>query len=276
MSAKKSFRVCVIAEMNEREQLVLTSLTRLTTARLRSYTFEPPSDALPDIYLVDGDNPDMLARWHVARARHAAPVVFLHQDIQTSPEKRMFRRPLVPSCMLNLVNVFDDITVKDLRFLPELSIGEAAPYQVEPGAIKPASRTRHTALVVDDSPTVRAQIGMGLQMYGVSADFAETAEEALKLLASNSYDIAFLDVVLPGSTDGNQICKAIKRDQKSKQTIVVILTGKSSAFDRVKASLAGCNTFLTKPVENDVFQKVLQKYLGGDDATFAAQTAPAK
>jgi twitching motility two-component system response regulator PilG len=40
-----------------------------------------------------------------------------------------------------------------------------------------------------------------------------------------------------------------------------MLTSKSSPFDRVRGALAGCDTYLTKPVKQSLFQKTVKKYL---------------
>ncbi|MDS4042542.1 MAG: response regulator, partial [Candidatus Competibacter sp.] len=117
-----------------------------------------------------------------------------------------------------------------------------------------------TALVVDDSSTVRKQIELELKLFGIRIDAVESGELAFDLLAKNNYDMIFLDVVLPG-VDGYQICKTIKKDKARKKTPVIMLTSKSSPFDRVKGALAGCDTYLTKPVKQSSFQKVVKKYL---------------
>ena len=264
MENKKVFRIAVIANLDEREWRVLTTAASLTTARARSYVFEQPSKTAPDMYLVDADNPDTLQTWKSMYARTTAPAVFLKANPHPSPEKREFSRLIVPSCVLKLVNLLDHISVQELGFLPELSIGQEGASTDATLAVavtsSNSSNSRFTALVVDDSSTVRAQVGLGLKIFGASADFAETAEEAYELLARNFYDIAFLDVVLPGA-DGYQICKAIKRNPKHKQMAVIMLTSKSSTIDRVKASLAGCDAFLTKPVQNEHFQEILGKHL---------------
>lgn len=264
MSPGKVFRVAVIAELEEREWRVLTTATRLTTGRARSYVFEPFSDAVPDIYLIDGDDANTRQTLESISALHPAPTVYLKTMPDSAPEKREFSRQIVPSCLLKLVTLLDHISVQELRFLPELSIGQednAGSNELVVSAHP--DRTdgkRFSALVVDDSSTVRAQVGLGLKLFGANADFAESAEEAFTLLEKNSYDIALLDVVLPGA-DGYQICKLIKKNPKHKETVVVMLTSKSSAFDRVKASLAGCDSFITKPVQNEQFQEILGKYL---------------
>ena len=133
-----------------------------------------------------------------------------------------------------------------------------------------AVRRQHMALVVDDSPTIRKQIELALRLAGVEAVCAETAEAASEALSHSAYDLIFLDVVLPGDTDGYQICRAIKRSKSHRDTPVVMLTGRSSTFDRVRGSLAGCDTYLTKPVENETFRAVLKKYLRSADTAVAA------
>ena len=117
-----------------------------------------------------------------------------------------------------------------------------------------------TALVVDDSASVRKQLEIELDLFEVQVDFAEDAERAFDLLDSKSYDVAFLDVVLPDK-DGFQICKKIKTDNDMKNTKVVMLTGKASHADKVRGSLAGCDAYLVKPVGRSTFQTTVKKYL---------------
>lgn len=263
----KVFRVAVIANLDEREWRVLTSVTRLTDGRPRAYLFEELSGKSPDIYLVDGENAHSVQSWQAISAWNHAPAMLLKSTPDDSPGKWEFTRQLSPSCLLKLVKMLDQISTQELGYLPELNIGREDSASVPSlaanaaAAAFPVTETSiFSALVVDDSSTVRAQVGLGLKLFGVSADFAESAEQAFELLEIRNYDIAFLDVVLPGA-DGYQICKSIKKNAKHRQTTVIMLTSKSSAFDRVKASLAGCDSFLTKPVENEQFQQVLKKYL---------------
>ncbi len=117
---------------------------------------------------------------------------------------------------------------------------------------------RRKALVVDDSASVRKQLELELALFAVDVDYAGSAGEALALLNDRRYDVAFLDVVLP-DMDGFQICKSIKNTNKN--TAVVMLTAKSSAADKVKGSLAGCDAYLVKPVGRQTFQNTALKYL---------------
>jgi len=79
------------------------------------------------------------------------------------------------------------------------------------------------------------------------------------MLSQNNIDLVFLDVMLPGA-DGYQICKTIKKNRQKTTVPVVMLTSKSSPFDRVKGSLAGCDSYLTKPVEFRKLIEVLDKF----------------
>ena len=117
-----------------------------------------------------------------------------------------------------------------------------------------------SALVVDDSLPVRIQMKKALQSISKSVDFAETGEEAEKLITQKKYDIVFLDVILPG-VDGYDICKTIKKNPLTKDTPVIMLTSNSSPADRMKGKMAGCDTYLIKPVRHDIFKEVIFEYL---------------
>ena len=116
-----------------------------------------------------------------------------------------------------------------------------------------------TALVVDDSLPVRVQMDLALKPFASHVDFAEDGEKAFELIRQKAYDIVFLDVILPGA-DGYEICKAIKSDPNRKSTPVIMLTSNSSPADRIKGRLAGCDTYLIKPVRHEVFMGVVERY----------------
>jgi len=134
------------------------------------------------------------------------------------------------------------------------------PAAPEKPAVTEPSAVMYKALVVDDSLPVRKQVGVALRRAGITAEFAEDAESAIQLIDNRNYDILFLDVVLPGK-DGYEICKAVKRDKDKKHIPVVMLTGKSSPFDKVKGKLSGCDAYLTKPVSLKEFNQTLSKWL---------------
>jgi DNA-binding response OmpR family regulator len=146
-------------------------------------------------------------------------------------------------------------------------VSELQPPVVVRLAVKP-QKERLRALVVDDSPTVRAQLVQIIERIGMKCDAAAGGREALNLLAEKSYHIIYVDVVMP-DMDGYKLTREIKRNAEYKSTPVIILTSQSSPFDRARGALAGCDTFLTKPVDLKRFYeasaKMLRKSMAVDD-----------
>ena len=112
---------------------------------------------------------------------------------------------------------------------------------------EPDSPRGPRALLVDDSPTVRRQLAVALQRMGVGSEGVGGAAEALEALAKRRYELVFVDVIMP-VMDGYQLTRAIKREPATRGTPVVILTSRSSPFDLARGALAGCNSYLVKPV----------------------------
>jgi DNA-binding response OmpR family regulator len=127
---------------------------------------------------------------------------------------------------------------------------------------------RLRVLVVDDSPTVRQQLAQAFNRMGIISEVAASAKEALSRLAETTFNLALIDVVMP-EMDGYKLTKEIKRNKACKQMPVIILTSKSSPFDLARGALAGCDTYLTKPVPLKELEtavvKQLRKALAIDD-----------
>lgn len=246
MNSKGILSVAVIG-FPTHDQGILRRIFILTSCRNRSYTLVPISaNQSPDIILVDGDERDAIATWRRLcagdKAIAAVPVVIVtkSESLPSDQHHHHLQRPLLAPRVLHTLDQID----------------------VTPGATSLAASTQHhRALVIDDSLAVRKQVELELKRLDIEADIAESGEQALELLRNdNTYDIIFLDVILPG-VDGYTLCKIIKRDRRRKQIPVIMLTGKGSPFDRVRGKLAGCNAYLTKPVAREEFQAVIKKYL---------------
>jgi len=214
-----------------------------------------------DVLIVNADDDASMQTWHAIAERKPAPILLLVTATDHAPfSKYHLTRPFGPAKALMLL----DKIIKDR----EEGLTEADTFSGSVSSVqrellrsaKGAVPSRHRALVVDDSPTVRKQLVLELGSFNIQVDTAETGEQGLEMIANNNYDIIFLDVVMPGA-DGYQVCKLIRRNQQTKLTPIVMLTSKSSPFDRVRGSLSGCNAYLTKPVDYENFYQVLEEYL---------------
>ena len=144
----------------------------------------------------------------------------------------------------------------------------------------PAGGAGRLVLVVDDSAIARRFLALRLERFGYRAQLASSGEQALALFERQRFAIAFVDIVLDrsqaGGIDGLRVCQAIKRRGQPEAggtgigigtgigtgtgtgTAVVILTGRSSATDRVLGALAGCDAYLTKPLIAPEFMAALR------------------
>lgn len=113
-------------------------------------------------------------------------------------------------------------------------------------------------LAVDDSDAVREFLAGKLKEHGCHVTSAPSGEAALSAIHSNDdYDVVLMDVLMPG-IDGYDACRAIKN--KFNKIPVVMLTGKTSPFDRIRGKMAGCDAYLTKPVELKRLLDTVKKY----------------
>ena len=214
-----------------------------------------------NVLIVSSDDEAAMQEWYALAEHKPAPALMLVTASEQVPlTKYHLSRPFGPAKVLMLL----DKIIKDQQdagVASETFSGKGSSVQRELlRTAKGATPVRHRALVVDDSPTVRKQLVLELGCFNIQVDTAETGELGLEMLEKNNYDIIFLDVVMPGA-DGYQVCKTIRRNQDTKSTPIVMLTSKSSPFDKVRGSLAGYSTYLTKPVDYENFYQVLEEYL---------------
>jgi CheY-like chemotaxis protein len=127
-----------------------------------------------------------------------------------------------------------------------------------------AAMTRHEehsfrVLAVDDSPLMRTFLQNKLQPYGIHPEFASSGEEALFKISKQHFDLIFLDVMLPGM-DGYDVCKMIKKNKDNALMKVIMLTSKDKTFDKIRGTMAGCDNYLTKPVDEMKLRAIIERH----------------
>ena len=99
-------------------------------------------------------------------------------------------------------------------------------------------------LVVEDEPEMSALIARGLRGEGYAVDIAANGIDAITLAAEAPYDVAVLDVMLPGMS-GFELCRRMRDDAQA--SAIVLLTARDAVDDRVRGLDAGADDYLTKP-----------------------------
>lgn len=109
------------------------------------------------------------------------------------------------------------------------------------------SRTPNArVLVVEDEPDLRNLLDRHLDRAGYQVLLAEDGLEALERAWSEPVDLVLLDLMLP-NVDGIEVCKRLKRDQRTARLPVVMLTAKQEAVDRIVGFELGADDYITKP-----------------------------
>jgi two-component system chemotaxis response regulator CheY len=110
--------------------------------------------------------------------------------------------------------------------------------------------TTKTALVVEDSPTMRQLIVFALRrIRGLEITEADDGVDALKKLSGGvRFDIILTDINMP-IMDGLKLVKRLRADDAYKDVPIVIITTEGGAEDRRRALELGANAYITKPIQ---------------------------
>jgi DNA-binding response OmpR family regulator len=101
-------------------------------------------------------------------------------------------------------------------------------------------------LVVEDNRDILANLVDYLELKGYTVDCAQDGLTGLHLAATQSYDLAVLDVMLPGM-DGFTLCQRLREGQH--RLPVIMLTARDTLKDRLEGFASGADDYLVKPFE---------------------------
>src|SRR6185295_5946019 len=103
-------------------------------------------------------------------------------------------------------------------------------------------------LVVDDLPeNIDILIGL-LEPEGYAIETARDGQEAIEKAFASPPDLVLMDVSMPRLT-GFEACRRLKNDERTQLVPVLLITGLGARDDRIEGIAAGCDDFLTKPVD---------------------------
>src|SRR5271157_3765324 len=117
-------------------------------------------------------------------------------------------------------------------------------------------------LIVDDTPVNLKLTRILLVNEGYRALTAASAEEALELLRSYRPRLILADIQLPGM-DGLEMTRRIKHDEATRGIAVVALTAFAMKGDEQKAMDAGCDGYITKPIDTRTLGETIRQLLSG-------------
>ena len=112
-------------------------------------------------------------------------------------------------------------------------------------------------LLVDDNATNLKLVSSVLENAGFAVSQAADAEQAQTLLQGNIPDLILMDIALPGMS-GLALTRVLKSDARFKCVPIVALTASAMKGDDSKAFDAGCDGYISKPIDT---RKLAQQVL---------------
>jgi CheY-like chemotaxis protein len=115
-------------------------------------------------------------------------------------------------------------------------------------------------LIVDDNQSNVRLMEAVLECGKYEIKSAADAEEALQLLRDWQPCLILMDIQLPG-IDGLELTRRLKQDPKYENVAIVALTAYAMKGDAERALAAGCDGYISKPVDTRTFSGVIEGYL---------------
>ena len=119
---------------------------------------------------------------------------------------------------------------------------------------------REPILIVDDNPQNLKLAKVILAGEGYDVETAIDAEDAMRMLASFAPRLILMDLQLP-RMDGLELTRRIKADPARRAMIIIALTAYAMKGDEEKALAAGCDGYLSKPIDIDGLLRVVAEHL---------------
>ncbi len=103
-------------------------------------------------------------------------------------------------------------------------------------------------LVIDDDPVISELVAVNLEMAGYDVSQAADGVKGQAIALQLQPDLVMLDLMLP-KVDGFTVCQRLRRDERTADIPVLILTALSQTQNKVEGFNAGADDYLTKPFE---------------------------
>jgi CheY-like chemotaxis protein len=124
-------------------------------------------------------------------------------------------------------------------------------------------------LVVDDNSENLKLILVLLAASGHQLTTAADAHEALRCIEAQAPDLILLDLQLPG-IDGLELTRQLKARPDTASIPIVAVTAYAMTGDEQKALDAGCNDYLTKPIDKHLLRALVKRCLGAPTPAIGA------
>src|SRR5580700_12258802 len=114
-------------------------------------------------------------------------------------------------------------------------------------------------LVVDDDESIRVMVKEGLQRDGFEVVAASNVSDALRHIATESFDVLLTDLHMPLAGDGFTLVSAMRHTHP--RALTVILSGYPAVDEAMSAILSQADEIFTKPIKIGALRELIHKRL---------------
>jgi CheY-like chemotaxis protein len=120
-------------------------------------------------------------------------------------------------------------------------------------------------LIVEDHPANRKLLSFQLTAHGYDVRAAAHATEALEVLEAFMPRLILMDLQLPGM-DGLELTRRLKADARTRDICIVAVTAYAMKGDEQRVREAGCDGYVTKPIDTRLLPQTIAGYLDASTA----------
>ena len=117
-----------------------------------------------------------------------------------------------------------------------------------------------TVLVVDDNATNLKLVAYLVRANGYDVHTAGNADAALAAVAEHRPQLILMDLQLPG-VDGLELTRRLKADPATRDIVIIAVTAYAMKGDQDRARAAGCDDYVTKPIDTRALPGVIAQHL---------------
>lgn len=114
-------------------------------------------------------------------------------------------------------------------------------------------------LIVEDSDSIRKMIEALVGARGHVVEAVPTGAKGVEAATARVPDVILLDLNLPGSLDGFDVCKRLRESAATATVPILIITAMDDAASKERALAAGANAYYTKPFSPTALLKAIDK-----------------
>jgi CheY-like chemotaxis protein len=115
-------------------------------------------------------------------------------------------------------------------------------------------------LIVDDNAINLKLVAYLMKANGYTVETALDAESAIVAIRTHHPDVILMDIQLPG-IDGLELTRRLKADPETRDIVIVAVTAYAMKGDQAKALAAGCDDYITKPIDTRTLPETIARHL---------------